>query len=216
MSLKKLIKNSIPAVIIDPAVKLIQEINWRILRRSHPPPPHFIKQRIIRKYAKRFSLKNFVETGTYLGSTVMSVKNLFDKIHSIELDKSLFEQARNKFSSYSHIHIIQGDSSKVLPTILSEIERPALFWLDGHYSEGITAKGDLNTPILKELELILNHKIKDHVILIDDARCFIGKNDYTTIKELKSFVKKINSQLIFEINENIIRITQKDFKTKYV
>ena len=108
---------------------------------------------------------------------------------------------------YPHINILRGDSSKVLPIILSKIDKPALFWLDGHYSAGITAKGDLNTPILKELKLILNHKIKKNIILIDDARCFVGKDDYPTIAELESFVKKINPNLSFKNEDDIIRIT---------
>ncbi len=202
----KIIKKNMPALITNGLIKTINEIKWRVTRKPSPPP-HFIKQRIIKKYAKKFSLDIFIETGTYLGSTILSVRNLFDDIYSIELDGALFEKARNKFMPYPHINILRGDSSKVLPIILSKIDKPALFWLDGHYSAGITAKGDLNTPILKELKLILNHKIKKNIILIDDARCFVGKDDYPTIAELESFVKKINPNLSFKNEDDIIRIT---------
>ena len=89
---------------------------------------------------------------------------------------------------------------------MGKINERAIFWLDGHYSDGITAKGDLNTPILKELEAILSHNIKDHIILIDDARCFVGKDDYPTIEQLKNFVYKRNNNLKFEIEYDIIRI----------
>lgn len=191
--------------LVDDIRRIATEIRWRIEGKP-VPPPHFIKQRIIKDYAKKSAIEIFVETGTYTGSTTMSVKNIFSKIYSIELDEALFNKARAKFAIYPHIHIFQGDSSKVLPSVLSTIEKPALFWLDGHYSEGITAKGDLNTPILKELELILNHKIKYHVILIDDARCFVGKDDYPTILELESFIKTINPKLSFSVRNDIIRI----------
>ena len=182
------------------------EIKYKISNKPIPPPP-FIKQKIIKNYAKKFDIKIFIETGTYKGGTVMSVKNIFNEIYSIELDQSLYKNASNKFSKYQHIHIIQGDSSKVLPSILSKIDEPSLFWLDGHYSADITAKGDLNTPILKELELILNHHIKNHIILIDDARLFVGVDDYPTIGELKIFLGKINPKLNFEVEDDIIRIT---------
>src|SRR3989344_2981071 len=204
----KIIKKIMPASIINGLIKTINEIKWRAKRKPFPPP-YFIKQRIIKKYAKKFSLDIFVETGTYLGSTILSVRNLFDDIYSIELDESLFEKAQNKFMSYPHVNILHGDSSKILPIILSKIDKPTLFWLDGHYSAGITAKGCLNTPILKELESILNHKIKNHVILIDDARCFVGKDDYPTIVELELFVKKINQNLSFKNENDIIRIITK-------
>jgi hypothetical protein len=91
--------------------------------------------------------------------------------------------------------------------ILSSINEPILFWLDGHYSGGETAKGEANTPILKELEFILRHPIKNHVILIDDARCFIGENDYPTLRELAVFVSGINNELNFTVENDIIRIT---------
>ncbi|MFA5359789.1 MAG: glycosyltransferase family 10 [Patescibacteria group bacterium] len=183
----------------------INELIWRINGKP-VPPPQFIKQRIIKNYAKKFDIKIFIETGTYQGDTVMSVKNKFNKIYSIELNQALFEKAQNRFVAYPHIHILQGDSPKVLPSILSLIDEPALFWLDGHYSGGITSKGNLNTPIIEELKLILSHKIKNHIILIDDARCFTGNDDYPTIIELESFVKKADSKLNFKIDEDIIRI----------
>jgi hypothetical protein len=200
--MKKLLKKIINILHLN---KTLIEIKWRINNKP-TPPPHFIKQRIIKNYAKKYSLKVFIETGTYLGETVMSVRNKFSKIFSIELNKPLFERATNLFINNSHIKILQGDSSIVLSSILPTINEPALFWLDGHYSAGITSKGNLNTPILKELESILNHKIKNHVILIDDARCFIGKDDYPTITELELFVKNINQKISFEVNNDIIRI----------
>ena len=101
---------------------------------------------------------------------------------------------------------MQGDSSKVLPELLDKIKKPCLFWLDGHYSGGITGKGDLNTPILNELKSIFSHQIKDHVILIDDARCFTGEEDYPTIKALKEFVIKNRPDWVFEVRNDIIRI----------
>ena len=73
---------------------------------------------------------------------------------------------RKKFSKLTHINLIKGDSSEKLPEILKSLKEPALFWLDGHYSDEITAKGDLNTPIYNELTAILNHPIKNHVILM--------------------------------------------------
>ena len=86
------------------------------------------------------------------------------------------------------------------------MNEPCLFWLDGHYSEGITAKGQLNTPILAELNHILNHSIKDHVILIDDARCFNGLDDYPTIDELKKIIVDKKPALQFSVADDIIRI----------
>jgi 16S rRNA A1518/A1519 N6-dimethyltransferase RsmA/KsgA/DIM1 with predicted DNA glycosylase/AP lyase activity len=67
-------------------------------------------------------------------------KKKFKRIWSIELDKILFELARKKFQSESHIKIIQGDSGTVLPELLNKLTDPDIFWLDAHYSGGKTAK----------------------------------------------------------------------------
>jgi len=180
-------------------------IKW-YLKNKPVPTPHIIKQKTIKNYAKKYKIKTLIETGTYLGEMINAMKNTFRNIYSIELDKTLYEKAIDKFKDNKHIKIINGDSGEKLPEILKDIDRPCLFWLDGHYSAGITAKGKLNTPIYKELEIIFSHKIKKHIILIDDARCFVGKDDYPTIEELKNFIENNNRKLKLSIKNDIIRI----------
>ena len=92
-----------------------------------------------------------------------------------------------------------------MPEILSQIEEPCLFWLDGHYSEGITAKGEKETPILEELKHIFNHPIEDNIILIDDARCFTGYGDYPNIEGLKAVLLSRYPDNAFSIEDDIIR-----------
>jgi hypothetical protein len=174
------------------------------------PPPHPIKQEVVKEYGKRFSIDILVETGTYAGEMVNVVKNNFKKIFSIELSPGLCDQAKKKFAKYPNIHIICGDSAKALPNILNPIRKPCLFWLDAHYSGGITIKGDIKTPIAEELKAILNHPVLNHVILIDDARYFVGENDYPTLKWLKNYVVKYRSNYCFKIKNDIIRIYPKN------
>lgn len=57
-----------------------------------------------------------------------------------------------------------------------------------------------------ELKSIFSHKIKNHVILIGDARCFTGQEDYPTIIALKEFVMKNRPNWVFEVRNDIIRI----------
>jgi len=159
-------------------------------------------------YARRFSINIFIETGTYLGNTVNAVKRNFKEIYSIELNKVLYLKARQKFIKEKHINVILGDSSENLPDILSKINEPCLFWLDAHYSGENTSKTDVETPITKELLCILNHPNKNHVILIDDAHDFTGRNDYPTIPELKEIVNQYEEKILI-IKEDIIRIYSK-------
>ncbi|MBI3366405.1 hypothetical protein HY041_02130 [Candidatus Roizmanbacteria bacterium] len=178
------------------------------------PVPHLIKQGTLREYSRRFNLNILVETGTYMGFTVLAMKNEFERIISIELSNELYERARLKFSRYPRIEVMKGDSSRVIPIILQKINEPALFWLDGHYSGEGTARGDLETPVVREIEAILNHKIKDHVILIDDAHCLNGLSDYPTLNKLRHLIYKADPGLVFEVAHDIVRIYRNTLSDK--
>jgi hypothetical protein len=184
------------------------------IERFRPcPPPHLVKQSVVKEYAKRFSLETLVETGTYLGFMVRSTKDTFRRIYSIELEETLYRRARKKFFRFNHVTILQGDSGEVLSELLASLNEPCLFWLDAHHSSGAafkTGRGTLTTPVLSELEHILSHpKAQDHVILIDDAREFTGENDYPTIDALKEIVFRVKPEFTLEVRDDIIRIHNK-------
>lgn len=147
----------------------------------------------------------FVETGTFLGETTLAMASLFDRCWTVEIDKALYEQALARFKDHGNIKALQGDSQHLIDDILSEIEKPAIFWLDGHYSRSNTGRGVVDTPIVKELTRIFEHPIDRHVILIDDARDFIGVNGYPTIKALHRFVRT-HSPYRMRIANDIIRL----------
>ncbi len=170
------------------------------------PPPHLVKQATVRQYGSRFGLDTLVETGTYMGDMVAALRSDFVRIYSIELDEQLYRFACRRFRGHLRISLLQGDSSVVLPSLLASISSPCLFWLDGHYSGGTTARAGRNTPIVDELQAIVRHSVRGHVILIDDARCFVGKDDYPTIEELRQLVARLRSNLQFQVLEDIIRI----------
>jgi hypothetical protein len=170
------------------------------------PPPSCYKYGVIREYATRYQTRLFVETGTYFGEAVNANLHRFDRIYSIELGEELYKQAADRFKRWTHVKILPGDSAKVLPSLLKEIREPAVFWLDGHYSAGITAKGEQDTPIEAELEAILTHPVKGHVILIDDARCFDGTNKYPSLSQTRDLISSRDPDVSFEVVHDIIRV----------
>ena len=176
-------------------------------RQGKPlPPPHLVKQRTVKQYGKAFGLHTLIETGTYTGAMVFAMRDDFDKIYTVELDENLFKAAQKGFSKFAHVEPVQGDSGEVLPQIMAGVSEPCLFWLDGHYSGEGTAKGRFDTPIVRELHCILSHPVAGHVILIDDAHCFVGENDYPTIEELRQLAVGKRPKWHFEVRDNIIRI----------
>jgi hypothetical protein len=204
-SIKQVLKKTLP----DDVLKLRRDLEARRAweRQGRPsPPPHVVKEELIKSYAKNFNTNVLIETGTYLGDMVHAMRKSFARILSFELDPNLAAQAQQRFANDNHIQIIQGDSGKLLGEHIANINEPCLFWLDGHYSGGITGKGSLETPIKNELSAILSHPVDGHVILIDDARCFTGANDYPTIDELQTFVAERKPNHKFSAEHDVIRI----------
>jgi hypothetical protein len=138
---------------------------------------------------------------------IEATKECFSQIYSIELSNELYKKAKKRFSGENKISIIHGDSGIELEKIIKKIDQPALFWLDGHYSGGVTAKGDKDTPIYEELAHILSSPQRGHVIIIDDARCFGRDSDYPTINELIDFIKTKRPDAKIEVECDSIRIT---------
>lgn len=170
------------------------------------PPSHLSKQQHLRKWASANNLKVLIETGTYLGDMVFAMQDDFRKIISIELADVFYRKAVVRFNKQSHIEIMHGDSGKVLRDIIPAIKENALIWLDGHYSGGMTAKGEKECPVYEELHHVFASPF-NHTILIDDARLFIGKNDYPTIEELKQFVASEKPAYHFLLENDAIIIT---------
>jgi hypothetical protein len=159
------------------------------------------KQQVLRSVAQEFGLRILVETGTFYGDMVEALKGDFEGIYSIELSRDLYEKARRRFAKEKHITLLQGDSGEVLERLVKVLEKPALFWLDGHYSAGETARGVKDTPILEELEHILGSCEKRHVIVVDDARCFGTDPAYPSVEELRSFVMSQRQNMVFLLDK---------------
>lgn len=181
---------------------------WQWEKRGKPTKvPHLVKQRAVREYAGLFGCAVLVETGTLLGDMVYACRHAFREIHSIELDEALHRRARERFGRYSQVRLHHGDSAEVLPRVIGGLSEPILFWLDAHYSGGMTARGSVDTPIAEELQAIFKHQDGRHVVLIDDAHEFVGENGYPTMDDLRAFVEALRPDLFVEVFDNIIRIS---------
>jgi hypothetical protein len=200
--LKEIIRNTAAYDALRRVRSRLDYVKWD--KRSIPPP-HYAKQRIVLEYAKQYDCETLIETGTYLGFMVEAMQKHFRKIVSIELDPILCQNAVRKFRKCQHVSIHQGDSAKLLPQVLNSIGvSSCLFWLDGHYSGGSTAKAEGETPILAELQAIFRYA-KCSVILIDDARCFTGDHDYPSLETVHMIANK--ERFFFANRDDVIRLT---------
>lgn len=118
----------------------------------------------------------FVETGTGLGQTVLPMSDHFEELHTIEIKEEFFMASGLLAGTGKQpIHFYHGPSEEVLPTsILPYLKRPAVFFLDAHWSGDGTGQGSKDVPLLEELralDAIFPHKA---LLVLDDLRLFEG------------------------------------------
>jgi predicted O-methyltransferase YrrM len=178
---------------------------WK-LRGEPVRSPHLVKQRTVREYADLYGLRILVETGTYYGEMVAAMRSRFDQIYSVEFVPELARRAQKKFSRWPQIHILEGDSQRVIPELLRSLDRPALFWLDAGYYGWAGLQGD-KQRLTTELEAILQHEVPGHIILMDDARGLNGQNGAPTVAELKQRIESQFPGRRVEVKHDILRIT---------
>jgi hypothetical protein len=176
------------------------------LRGKPVRSPHLLKQRTVREFAEKYGLKILIETGTYYGEMIFAIKDRLDRIYSIEFDPALAQQAIRNFARYPNIQILEGDSQQVLPALLKSLTQPALFWLDAGYYSWAGLEND-KRRLSVELESILHHPVKGHVILMDDAHSLNGQNGALTVSELKSRIESEFPGRSMEVKYDILRIT---------
>jgi hypothetical protein len=193
---------SAPAIVIGRLMQRRALHRWEVAGRSDPPPAAY-KQQVLREHAARFELRTLVETGTYLGDTLDALLDDFEELISIELDPRLARDAQGRFRHRRQVTVLQGDSGALLPGILKELTAPALFWLDAHYSGGITAHGPENSPLERELQCILESPLL-HAVLVDDARLLGLFDGYPPQKRLAELGETHGRQ--FSIEHDIARL----------
>ncbi len=124
----------------------------------------------IRQY---FGANCFVETGTFQGATAVWAGGVFPSVVTIEASEQLHAQAVAQFGHLKNIRFLCGSSPAVLREIVPSLAQPAIFWLDAHWSGGVTAGSEYECPLLEEIRAI-DGCGEQAFILIDDARLFMS------------------------------------------
>jgi hypothetical protein len=153
------------------------------------PSPHFIKQAVLLRNGLDDAI--WVETGTYMGDTTRVLSKVAKMVYSIEPEPELFANAKRAFKDVNNVKIINGLSEDVFPKLLPDLRGDVCFWLDGHYSAGVTFKGPQDTPVIDELAVIAENLggMEREVVMIDDVRCFNPRYpEYVNYPEIDSIV----------------------------
>jgi hypothetical protein len=133
----------------------------------------------------RYPNKVFIETGSYHGDGIQQALDAgFQEVISMEVDRDLFEITTERFWDNDRVNNLYGDSRELLADVMTIIDDQCTFWLDSHSPN--------NLPLLEELEIIKNHYIKTHTILIDDLRLWTKAEHGYDTESLKEILLSIN------------------------
>lgn len=168
-----------------------------------------VKQRraYIKAIATKQNIRTFIESGTYEGAMVSLMHDISDDVHSIELGDELYKSACEKFKTNQKVKLYHGDSAIIFPQIVEKITTRSIIFLDAHYSQCETARGDTDTPILREIEGLQNAPRKDHLIFIDDILNFVnGVEGYPSVDVLVKILSDINPLWRYKIEGGMLHV----------
>lgn len=139
--------------------------------------------------------QSFIETGSYMGDGIqLAIDSGFEKIYSIEISESHYKFCKDKFANNKNVKLIKGDSFFELKQLIDNSKDPFTYWLDGHYSGGTTGFGELEFPIMVELESILKRGVNGETIYIDDMRILRNYSDDINEYKMKEILSKYKKE----------------------
>jgi len=154
-----------------------------------------------------------VETGSGKGKGIqVALDSGATTVYSVEIDTERYSNCFNRFKSLipTKVTLYHGDSINILPDILKQINSKAVFLLDAHIMDEKKTHSETMCPILKEIELVLEHGKKigaKHVLIIDDKKLFNGKTktfDNIKIDDIKSKILSYDSTYKIAVNRREI------------
>ena len=154
------------------ALQRFRELSvWRE-RAFSAPSPDFVKRACLLRNG--IPGATWVETGTSLGITTRLLAAQAGKVYTLEPEPTLFANARRTLADLANVEVLNGTSEQLLPRLLETLRGDVNFWLDGHYSGGVTFKGEKDTPVVEELAALQRAlpRLGRVAVLVDDIRYF--------------------------------------------
>jgi hypothetical protein len=74
------------------------------------------------------------------------------------------------------------------------------------FSGGVTAKGNVDTPVIAEFTALLSAEVIKHVILIDGARLLGIALDYPSISAIEELVQFYQARCKMSVEMDIVRL----------
>ena len=159
----------------------------------------------------------YVESGTFSGDSIKIALDCgFENIYSCDINEEFVDKARNKYMNNPNVIILNYSSKISFDLFFGLINNKATIFLDGHamphdinnpllgFGSDTVAQDIPSCPLMDELEVISNHHIKNHTILIDDVLCF-GTWVFSgiTMEQVSEKIFKINPAYKLSVENNV-------------
>lgn len=162
MTVKDILKRS---RIIKKIVTYYRRIGYRRMARAEGTPFNGdqILTRTVDFLLMECYVKQFVETGTYLGHTCRYIASHhpYLPITTVESNPEFYNASQVVLQKYGNVKSILGDSAVTVSKIVDGIEGLPLFFLDAHWYDYL--------PLPDEIRSI-GHHLNDAIILIHDFK----------------------------------------------
>lgn len=89
-----------------------------------------IMRQLVKIFKVKFSIINFVETGTYHGETSLWASEIFKNVYTIEASRKIFNSTKLELKERKNIHMYYGKSYQLLPEVCKGSMPKTVFWLD--------------------------------------------------------------------------------------
>jgi len=183
---------------------------WPMFGYRNPVPVR-AKRKVLQRYGANCDV--WIETGTYLGRTTEWLAGFEKSVITIEAQPFLARFVANRLRSKTNVRVIQGLSEVIFADLLPQLSGSVSFWLDGHFSAGITGLGLSNTPIRRELSLIEDYRgrLEEVTVLVDDFRCFGSSlNDHSGYPPKTELVDwAVRNKLSWTVEHDVFIATSK-------
>jgi len=161
----------------------------------------------------------FVETGTAYGQSLIEIYPFFSKIFTVEISEKLWSWLNPQIQNLEHVQHVLGDSLIEIPKFLKSLseEEKVFFWLDAHWSQGLSSKNEYDVPLNQECAIIDNEYLgSSAIIVIDDVRMF-GTNanedwSYISQDSIKKSFKNFNILFSKEVDDRLLMYIERKEK----
>lgn len=118
-----------------------------------------ILEQAFRDLIKKHDIKTVCETGSYMGATARKIADMGVAVVTIEVNPQYYQQAQGVHTINRPTYLF-GNSVDVLPEAISKyVNGNTIYWLDAHWQA--------HNPLLEELKIIADHKLRPVIIIHD-------------------------------------------------